>query len=412
MEQLKRVSWKVGQPLLPRHLVAQEDSLVAHTNSYFKQVGLPLYGVGCLKWDDTLLSQGIVSITKLTVIFPSGKLVDVPGNSTINSIDLNKVGESKISCYLNLLADLGEEEDYFESGIEQEKIVYALHHLELSAGDDVHAVKATLKLADFEQDLENNRWKLVETYIPPLLSVHSTPFLRKPLMELKTRLEQFQRSLEVESTTGESFEGHTLETKFCLLEIAKMRRLLLNIDLKVADHPFFFYQALSQYIDLTSLLYSNRLNFKLIPYQHEKLGPLFVTLMEALSLEEIGEEEVSRLAFEKKEKCYVSEKIPQEIQDAKETYLILQKVDMTGNPNIEGVKLSAYSRLMNTVIFGVEGIPLVRVERAPFNHSFSKRANIYSVDKGIEWGYAIKEGRFAFDCKDSSNDIQAFLYWR
>ena len=96
--------------------------------------------------------------------------------------------------------------------------------------------------------------------------------------------------------------------------------------------------------------------------------------IEALKVDEIGDQNISRIQFEKRDHCCVSEKIPHELQDAKEVYLILQKVQMLGNPNVEGVKLAAYSRLMDTIIFGVQGIGLIRLERAPFNDSFSKRA--------------------------------------
>ncbi len=411
MQQLKRVFWQIGQPLLPRHLVSQEDSLLAHASLYLKQVGLPFYGISQLKWDDTLLAQGIVSISKLTVIFPSGLLVDIPSNGILHSMDLNKIGKSKLSVYLHLLSDPFEEEEYLESGNEYDKIVYAIHQLELSAESNSHSVKAVMKIGEFEKDLEN-RWSLCSDFIPPLLSTDQTPFLSKALIELKTKLEQFQSALELESTTGQAFEGHTLETKICLLEIAKFRRYLLNLDQQIASHPYFLYLALTQYLDGIAIMYNDKTNFKLIPYQHEKLGPLFNKLMEALKIEDVGDQNISRLQFEKRDHCYVSEKLPLELQDAKEVYLIMQKVEMTGNPNIEGVKLAAYSRLMNTVIFGVQGISLVRLERAPFNHSLSKRANIYAVERDLEWGHAIKEGRLAFNFKDEIREIQAFLYWR
>lgn len=411
MEQLKRVSWKTGQPLLPRHLVAQEDSLVAHTQLYFRHIGLPFYGIGAMKWDETLLAQGIVSISKLTVIYPSGQLVDIPGNGSVNSLDLNKTGKTQTAVYLHLLSSMNEEEDYLESGLEQEKVVFAVNQLELSDDTNAPSIRASMKIGEFERDLEN-RWKMLPGYIPPLLSTIANPFLKNLFIELKTKLEQFQNSLELASTTGEDFEGHTLETKLCLLELAKVRRLLSNIEVGVATHPYYLYEALSQYLNTVSLLHHNKSNFKIIPYQHEKLGSLFGTMMEALSLDSVADQETSHLEFQKKDRCYVSEKLPEELHDAREVYLILQKVDTTGNPNIEGLKLSGYSRLMNTVIFGVQGISLVRLERAPFNHSFSKRANIYSVEKGVEWGHALKEGRLAFDYKDNSQDVQAYLYWR
>lgn len=411
MEQLKRVSWKIGQPLLPSHLLAQEDSLVAHTNLCFKYVGLPTFGIGILKWDDPLLSQGIISISKLTVIFPSGQIVDIPRNGTINTLDLNKLGKARVSVYLHLLKTQDEEEDYYESTSEHEKISFAIHQVMLSDENNAQSIKAAMKLGEFEKDLEN-RWRVSGEYIPPLLTCHQTPFLLKILIELKTRLEQFQNSIELETSMDGSFEGHTLETKLCLVQIAKMRRLLLNIEMGVASHPYYLYQGLSEYLDAISLLHSNKTNFKLIPYQHEKLGPLFAKIMEGMNLEDLDEHDVSRLGFEKKDQCHVSEKLPQELHDAKEVYLILQKVDAIGSSNIEGLKLSAYSRLMNTVIFGVQGISLIRLERAPFSHGFTKRANIYSVEKGIEWNHALKEGRLAFDYKDHDQELQAYLYWR
>ncbi len=410
-QQLKRVFWQIGQPLLPSHLVAQESSLLAESHLYFKYVGVPFYGVGSLRWDETLLTQGIISINKLTLIFQTGHLIDVPLNATINSLDINKIGKTRLSLFLHLTASIDEQEEYLSSGSEYDKIIFAVNHLELSIESSAHNAIAVMKLAEFEKDLEN-RWSLSEEYIPPLLTTDGHPFLSRVLIDLKTRLDQFHGALELESTTGQSFEGHTLETKLCLLEIAKMRRLIANMNQQISSHPYFLYNAFSEYLDTVSIMYNNKTNFKLLPYQHEKLGLLFGKLVEALKLDEIGDQNISRLQFEKKDHCYVSEKLPHELKDAKEVYLILQKVEMVGNPNVEGVKLAAYSRLMNTIIFGVQGIALIRLERAPFNHSFSKRANIYSVERDIEWGHALKEGRLAFNYKDESKDLQAFLYWR
>jgi type VI secretion system protein ImpJ len=101
MQQLKRVGWQLGQPLLPVHLIAQEESLLANLNFYIN-LGIPYFGIGNLKWDDKLLSQGVVSISKLTVIFPTGELVDIPDNGTINSYDLNLSGVNQITLYLHL----------------------------------------------------------------------------------------------------------------------------------------------------------------------------------------------------------------------------------------------------------------------------------------------------------------------
>jgi len=411
MEGLKRVAWKVGQPLLPLHLVAQEDSLLAHTQAYFKCMGLPFYGINMLKWDDTLLTQGIVSIRELMLLFPAGQMIHIPGNGEISSFDLNKTGKNRVILNLNLLSSQKDKEDLFDSSRLHEKITFSVRELELS--DDLNApnIEAAMKLGEFEKDLEN-RWRLSESYIPPLLSLAGNPFFKKILIELNTKLEQFQNGIEMVSTDGEEVEGSTLETNLCLLAISKIRRLLLNIEHQTFAHPYFLYEALSHYLDTIALLHHNKSSFKCVSYQHDRLAPLFAAMMQPLSMEEVSNQEVSHLAFEKKERCYVSDKLPQELQDAKELYFIIQKVDTTINPNVEGVKLAAYSRLMNTVIFGVQGIPLIRIERAPFNHNFSKRANTYKVEKGVEWEHALKEGRLAFDYDENRTDVQAFLYWR
>ncbi len=411
MDQLKRVAWKTGQPLLPRHLTIQEDSLLGYTHLYSKYNGLPYFGIGLLKWDEVLITQGIISISKLTVIFPNGQLIEIPGNATIQSFDLNKTAKTKVTIHLHLLSTISEEADYSDADFEGDAIIYTMHQVELSDDTNAANVHASMKIAEFEKDLEN-RWKLVQGYIPPLLSTATNPFLKSIFIELNTKFEQFQSSLELATNKDEDFEGHTLETKLCLLELAKMRRFIANTEKKVLSHPYYLYEALSQYLNTVFLLHQNRPQLKIIPYQHEKLGPLFGQMMDALSQDGATNHETSRLEFQKKDQCYVSEKLPAELQDAKEVYFITQKVDTTGNPNVEGLKLAGYSRLMNTLIFGVQGISLIRLERAPFNHSFSRRANIYSVEKGIEWDHAIKEGRLAFNYKDNTQDVQAYLYWR
>lgn len=411
MDALKRVSWRVGQPLLPGHLVAQEDSLIAYAHVSFKQMGFPLYGFSVLKWEETLLNKGIVSVQKLTVVFSGGHVVNSPGNSTVKSFDLNQSGKDRVTLYLHLLSSKKEEEEFLDSGLDQEKIVYAINQLELSDDPNAPMVLASIKIGEFKKDL-NGYWKFSLDHIPPLLSVKGTPFFEEILFGIKTKLGQFQDSIEMSSKEEGDFEGHTLETMLCLKEIAKMRRLLANIEAEIATHPFILYETLNQYLETIALLYKNKGFPETLPYQHEKLGPLFKKMVDLMSLEEVASQAISHLTFEKKDRCYLSEKLPQELQDAKEIFLIIQKIDQGGNPNIEGLKLSAYGRLMNTVIFGVQGISTIRIDRAPFSHSFSKRANVFSIEKGIEWNHALKEGRLAFDYKDNHIDVQASLYWR
>ncbi len=76
---LSRVRWQMGQTLLPEHFQAQEEALLAETNMRFRMSGIPAYGVAALKWNETLISEGVFSIQAMALVMPSGLLLDVPG---------------------------------------------------------------------------------------------------------------------------------------------------------------------------------------------------------------------------------------------------------------------------------------------------------------------------------------------
>ena len=412
MQQLKRVGWQIGQPLLPVHLIAQENSLLAHLNFYIKNQGLPLYGVGQLKWDDTLLFQGVVSITKLTVVFPTGEVMDVPENGKIPVFDLNKVGKNQVSLYLHLLKDVSDQEMLLEEIDDEEKIIFVLNQLVLSTESHLFSTKTSFKFADFEKDVEN-RWKLTENFAPPLLTLNDHPFLLNKLFRLRTIIESFQKELEQESATGKLFEQRTIETKLCLIEVAKLRRFLLNIERSVMTHPFYLYEQISQLLDTLALVYIEHPDLNIIPYQHEKLAPLFSKLIDFfVQYLKPKSEKLSSLQFERRDHCYVSEKLPQDLHEASEIFFIIQPVDPKQKATMEGLKLASYTRLENVNRFALTGIPLLRLESAPFNNNFSKYASVFKVEKDLEWDHARSEGRAAFSVHDIREQLQAFLYWR
>ena len=412
MQQLKKVHWQIGQPLLPIHLVAQEDSLLAHVDFFIKNQGIPFYGIGSLKWDDTLLLQGVISISKITVIFPSGDIVDVPNNGRISSIDLNKLEKNQVSIYLHLMNDSSMEESYIESPGEQEQIAFSIYQMSLSMDSHFHMVKGSIKLAEFEKNAEN-QWKLSKEYIPPLFKISTNPFLTQKLSHIQTIVESFQKELEQEKSTGQVFERRTIETKLALSEVAKMRRFLLNADKGIVSHPYFLYEQLCRFLDTIALIYMDQANFSIIPYQHDKLAPLFSKIIEILTQYlQPKSEQLSYLQFEKKENCYVSEKLPEELYHAQDLYFIVQPIDPRSHSTLEGVKLASYSRLSNVHLFALNGISLLRLDNAPFNNNFSKNAQIYIIEKDIEWNYALTEGRLAVFHQGESLDLQAFLYWR
>lgn len=411
MDQLRRVGWKIGQPLLPVHLFAQEDSLLGHLNFYVRSQGLPFYGIGELKWDDTLLSQGVVSISKMTVIFPSGEVIDVPENARVPVFDLNKLSKTQVTLFIHLLKASSDQEVFLDAQ-EEEKIVYSMNQLVLSTEGHLLTAKTSFKLAEFEKDVEG-RWKLTENYCPPIFTVGDHPFLQTRLFRLKSALESFQKELEQESTTGKLYEQKTFETKLCLAEVAKLRRFLLNLERNLVTHPYYLYEQISQFLDMLAFIYVNDSDLNLIPYQHEKIAPLFSKLIDLLiQYLKPKSERMAYIQFERRENCYVSDRLPEELNEYEEIYFIVQPTDSKIRLSMDGLKLASYSRISNTYRFALTGVQLLRLDAAPFNNNFSKYAAIYRVEKDLEWGYALSEGRLAFSLQEIGEELQAYLYWR
>lgn len=412
MQQLKRVGWQLGQPLLPIHLVAQEESLLANLNFFIQILGIPYVGIGNLKWDEKLLSQGVVSISKLTVIFPTGELVDVPDNGSVNSFDLNLSGLNQVTLYLHLLKDSSQQDIFAESMDEEDKITYAINILALTNEHHLYAGKVSLKLAEFEKDVEN-RWKLSEHYSPPLFMICNHPFLTSKLSAIRTIIESFQKELELESKTGKLFEQRTLNTKMCLLEVASFRQFLLNMDRNIITHPYYLYEQLTRFLNTLALMFLDLGDFSVVPYQHEKLSPLFSKLIDQLiQYLKPKNEKLDSLQFERKQNCYVSERLPQGLYESGEIYFVAQFIDPKVKSAIEGLKLAAYSRLFNVHRFALTGIVLLRLESAPFNNNFSRQAQVFKIEKDSEWEHALSEGKLAFSVEGENQEIQGFIYWR
>lgn len=233
------------------------------------------------------------------------------------------------------------------------------------------------------------------------------------LSTIRTILENFQKELELESTTGKLFEQRTLNTKLCLMEVARFRQFLLNMDRNVITHPYDLYNQLTEFINTIAILHLDLGDFNVLPYQHDKLSPLISKLIELLiQYLKPKSERLSSVQFEKKQNCYVTEKLPQDLYTATEIYFVAQFVDSKIRLVIEGLKLASYSRLFNIHRFALTGIVLLRLESAPFNNNFSRYAQVYKIEKSSEWESALAEGKIAFTVQGDMPDIQAFLYWR
>ena len=93
---LARVAWQMGQVLLPEHILALEESVLAEGRIRQRALaGAPMVGLNRLYLHEDLLARGILSLEGLLAIFPSGELVSLPGNVQVEPLDLTGLGISE-----------------------------------------------------------------------------------------------------------------------------------------------------------------------------------------------------------------------------------------------------------------------------------------------------------------------------
>ena len=80
--------WERGQVLLPEHFRAEEEAIVAHAVLAARLRGLPFYGVGKLAWSEAILAKGVIAVSDIDVVFPSGRVMVVPSNAGITNLNL------------------------------------------------------------------------------------------------------------------------------------------------------------------------------------------------------------------------------------------------------------------------------------------------------------------------------------
>jgi len=406
---LKRIEWVMGQPLLPHHLRALEDSLLAHVWLHGKVLGIPSHGISTLKWDPVLLSQGVISIEQMTLTFPSGHVVSIADNGRIDPLDLGQSGKSDVTVYLHLLENKEPVTEVVDPDCEP--MTLGVYEILLALDMGIAGSISAIRLGEFSKSLEG-QWEFKEGVVPPLTETFSTPFLHPFISRLRSLLSNFQARLVSGGQAGEAAATYTTKTRLCLVEAAKLRRLLINQERGICSHPFFLYQQLCEFIDVVALIDNDQKDLRILAYQHEDIGALFNKLHKILAdLMQVTSDKISSVTFEIQGNTYVIDKIPPALKEAEEIYLIIEAPENQLQV-VDGVKVASLARLPNVVRYALGGIDLIRRESAPFDNSFSKGAHVYSIQRGSEWGFAIREGNLGLMCQSGNAGLRCGIYWR
>ncbi|MCK5797002.1 MAG: type VI secretion system baseplate subunit TssK [Deltaproteobacteria bacterium] len=407
---LARVDWQMGQTLLPEQLVAQEDALAQEALLRSRLRGLPAYGIGALRWNDSLLSEGVVSLQAATVVFPTGLLVDVPDNATATPVNLNISGTAQVTVFLHCLDKVvSSRDDEGDLGGDERGVVRRVYQLMLSTEQVFpHAIE-TMKLGEFGKD-PTGVWNVLPSYFPPLLQVGSSPFLRDALAELPGMLEAFQYKLAIDSASYLSGTS-LLAVRQCLKSLYRLQRLLGNLQREIRLHPYYVLEIFKDfYVDVCFYRDASPQHIA-APYRHDHLAQCFSEVLDPLREQmQLAEEQSPYQPFEFQEGVYRIE-FPREIQEAKEVYLLVQKPKVSAVVRLENLKLAAPSRLPMIHRLALKGISSEKVEQPVLSHTFGPEVEFYQLKKGEEWSAAVRENAAAFYYAQGYEKLEFYLYW-
>jgi type VI secretion system protein ImpJ len=410
-QQTSRVYWHMGQALLPDHFYTQEQSLREEFHLRLRLLKAPFWGVGSLQWDGFQLLKGIVSLQELSLVLPSGTLIDIPGNAMPTVLNLNASGV-RATVYLHLLGDFRQGGAGSRGG-QEEGVERILHKIELSTDDTSRAGAQSFKLAEFECS-PDKVWSVKETYIPPVLQIErESPFFAGPLRRMHALVQSMQQTLRSEAQEDHLAAATAASGRIALHGLYALLALLVDLDHGVSPHPYELFSALRTfYIDLC--IHEGVIPGKVteIPYKHDDLAGCFTALLERLEEQaQLSSREIPYKEFVRREGLLVCD-LPKEIRSAKNVFFLVQKPQVSTKIDLARVKLASESRIHAVYERSLRGIPYQAMEWVPFQHGLSAGVEFYSISPGPEWDHAIREGNVVLFDSAQFQQARFYLYWR
>lgn len=402
----------MGQALLPDHLYALEESVLADSASRFNLRGIPSHGVQTLRWNESLLTEGMLSLNALTLVLPSGILLVLKGNTQVSTLNLNVSGSPTLSVYLHLqgLTEQSSESDIAKQTIRRDNVSCWLWSAELSTEQENQYAQESFYLAEFEKQPDGS-WHLSSRYIPPLLCLGGVPFLKQELTQLNHRLEAYHYYLTQEITAIYLSGTDLMNAKQCQKSVVQILRFLGNLFAEISPHPYQVYEQLKTFYVELCFYHNSVPQFATTTYRHEQLALVFREILTPLN---------EQLQFSQSRSPYlpftlvnsvVQAQLPLAIREAKDIYLLVQKGAVSKQLNLDALKIAATSRIAITHKFYLQGIVLKHLDRPPFQHSFGPEVDIFQLNKGEEWDYALNELSIGFYADPNFAEEKFFLYW-
>lgn len=401
-----RVHWFKGETLLPQHMRAQEDAILSESRLQSDLLGPPRYGIARLAIREEQLPSRL-SFSELTVVFQNGQLCTKGGNATVGDLDLESLPGTECMIYLHLL-ERREPVEPEAGGLQREHF-----QLELSIEPVGDTSACVMPLARLEKSVAGG-WAHCTTFVPPLLVLNHSPFLRAELERLDSLLVEFEDELKVQSAARYLRESNHFSARRTLVEARRLASLLANMRGQIRTHPYELVERLRVfYLEVCANDDVHPESYGIRPYDHENLADLIGGYLDALQLRLSGLKRYTTYnQFREWHGMMLIEPLPPALRNAKDVYLLVQWPDLQTEVSLEKVKLSHRERLPLVYRRSLAGIDFKRVDRTDFQHPFGSEVAFYRIDQNEDWAEALQANSVAFFATPELQAAQPSLYWR
>lgn len=405
------VRWTMGQPLLPEHFEAQEQALRDELQVQLSLEGRPRFGVARIRWDASQLDAGVVRLQDLTLLLPSGRLLDIPGNCEPVSFDLESVGSSHVMLQLARLDVLP---DGSRPDREDGPITRRMEAAKLVGTPSAAPGAELFALGRFTKDVEG-LWSLDPAFIPPCTSLKETPFFTPLLDRFHVWLERFHQSLR--SDLRENFlAGHrVLSAQQSMRTLFELQGWLADLTQDLDPHPYVLFDAIRRFYIEVCIYRELRPTSAELPYDHLDLAGCFGRLTGALepllSAQTTQVSQANYVGFEREDGMIMA-RLPREAGRARQVFVLVQK-SVAGEPvDLTRYKFASPKRLPVVHQRSLRGIPMAEMDNVPFHHDFSSDVAFFGLELDDEWDYAVGERAIALYERPALKGLRLFVYWR
>ena len=310
MPQLQPVVWSKGVLLSPQHLQAQDRFFEDTLRFLSAALSFRNWGFSSLQIDIAGLAQGSLNITQAAGIFPDGLMLDMPGcdappaSRTLEdcfppasntcafflAVPQDRPGGLNVALQRGgvasrFYAELQMLRDENSSGVEK-PVSLARKNLQILAENENLEGSVLLPLAQVERT-EAGGYRLDAKYVPPLLNIKAnellTGILRGEIETLVSRSSQLAGSRRQRNQSLADFSASDIANFWLLYTLNSNLPVLRHLLEATHVHPeALFLHLLSLAGSLTT--FSSKIEPRDLPrYEHERLGPCFLTLDAAIT---------------------------------------------------------------------------------------------------------------------------------